>query len=58
MGTAIEAAQRGYKVILPVDCSAAENEFHEQYATYHLAKGGPVNVTSAVTLTRTTMIKF
>jgi len=58
MGTAIEAAQRGYKIILPVDCSAAENEFHEQYATYHLAKGGPVNVTSATTITRTTMIKF
>ncbi len=58
MGTAIEAAQRGYKIILPVDCSAAENEYHEQYATYHLAKGGPVNVTSATTVTRTTMLKF
>jgi len=58
MGTAIEATQRGYKVILPVDCSAAENEYHEQYAAYHLAKGGPVNVTSNTTLTRTTMLKF
>ncbi len=58
MGTAVEAAQRGYKIIIPVDCSAAEDEYHEQYATYHLGKGGPANVVSAVTLTRTTMIKF
>jgi len=58
MGTAVEAAQRGYKIIIPVDCSAAEDEYHEQYAAFHLGKGGPVNVTSATTLTRTTMIKF
>jgi nicotinamidase-related amidase len=58
MGTAVEATQRGYKVILPVDCSAAEDEYHEQYAAYHLAKGGPVAVTSNTTLTRTTMLKF
>lgn len=58
MGTAVEAAQRGYKIIIPVDCSAAEDEYHEQYAAYHLGVGGPVNVTSATTLTRTTMIKF
>jgi nicotinamidase-related amidase len=57
-GTANGAAQRGYKVIIPVDCSAGEDEFHELYATYHLAKGGPVNLTSNVTVTRTTMIKF
>ncbi len=58
MGTAVEAAQRGYKIIIPVDCSAAEDEYHEQYAAFHLGKGGPVNVTSETTLTRTTMIKF
>ena len=58
MGTAVEAAQRGFKVIIPVDCSAAEDEYHEQYAAFHLGKGGPVNVTSATTLTRTTMVKF
>ena len=33
------AAQRGYKVIVPVDCSAGEDEYHEQYAAFHLAKG-------------------
>jgi len=58
VGTASGAAQRGYKVIVPVDCSAGEDVYHEQYAAFHLAKGGPVGVTSQVTLTRSTMIKF
>jgi nicotinamidase-related amidase len=58
VGTASGAAQRGYKVIVPVDCSAGEDVYNEQYAAFHLAKGGPVIVTSQVTLTRSTMIKF
>src|SRR5579871_1351848 len=58
VGTAQEAAQRGYKVIVPVDCSAGEDEYHEQYAAYHLAKGSWVGVTSNVTLTRSTMMKY
>ena len=58
VGTASGAAQRGYKVIVPVDCSAGEDEYHEQYAAFHLAKGGPVAVTANVTMTRSTMIKF
>jgi nicotinamidase-related amidase len=58
VGTASAAAQRGYKVIVPVDCSAGEDAYHEQYAAFHLAKGGPAGVTSNVTMTRTTMIKF
>jgi nicotinamidase-related amidase len=58
VGTASAAAQRGYKVIVPVDCSAGEDAYHEQYAAFHLAKGGPAGVTSNVTITRTTMIKF
>jgi len=58
VGTASAAAQRGYKVIVPVDCSAGEDAYHEQYAAFHLAKGGPVGVTSNVTMTRSTMIKF
>jgi nicotinamidase-related amidase len=58
VGTASAAAQRGYKVIVPVDCSAGDSPYHEQYAAFHLAKGGPVGVTSNVTLTRSTMIKF
>src|SRR5499427_2204990 len=58
VGTASAAAQRGYKVIVPVDCSAGDSPYHEQYAAFHLAKGGPVGVTSNVTMTRSTMIKF
>jgi nicotinamidase-related amidase len=58
VGTAQEAVQRGYKVIVPVDCSAGEDVYHEQYAAFQLAKGGPVGITSNVTLTRTTMVKF
>jgi len=58
VGTASGAAQRGYKVIVPVDCSAAEDVYHEQYAAFHLAKGGPAGVTSNVTMTRSSMIKF
>ena len=58
VGTASGAAQRGYKVIVPVDCSAGEDAYHEQYAAFHLAKGGPVGVTNNVTMTRSTMIKF
>jgi len=58
VGTASGAAQRGYQVILPVDCSAGEDIYREQYATFHLAKGGPVIVTSKVTTTRSTMVKF
>jgi len=58
VGTASGAAQRGYKVIVPVDCSAGEDAYHEQYATFHLAKGGPAIVTNNVTVTRSAMIKF
>jgi nicotinamidase-related amidase len=58
VGTAQEAVQRGYKVIVPVDCSAGEDVYHEQYAAFHLAKGGPVGITGNVTLTRSGMVKF
>jgi len=58
VGTTQQAAQRGYKIIVPVDCSAGEDEYHEQYAVFHLAKGSWVGVTSNVTITRAAMIKF
>ena len=50
--------QRGYKVIVPVDCSAGDAVYNEQYAAFQLAKGGPSGITSNVTLTRSTMMKF
>jgi nicotinamidase-related amidase len=34
-------AQRGYKVIVAVDCSAGEDVYHEQYAAFDLAKEAP-----------------
>jgi nicotinamidase-related amidase len=58
VGTSQEAVQRGFKVIVPVDCSAGDSVYHEQYAAFQLAKGGPVGITSNVTLTRTSMVKF
>jgi nicotinamidase-related amidase len=58
IGTGSGSAQRGYKVIVPVDGLASEDAFMELYAAYHLAKGGPAIVTEQVTLTRTDMIKF
>jgi hypothetical protein len=53
-----EAVKRCYKVIVPMDCSAGEDVYHEQYAAFQLAKGGPVGITSNVTLTRTGVVKF
>jgi nicotinamidase-related amidase len=46
-GTASGAAQRGYRVIVPVDCSAGEDVYREQYATYHLGGGGPAAPTTS-----------
>ena len=58
VGTSQAAVQRGFKVIVPVDCSSGETVYHEQYAAFQLAKGGPAGITSNVTLTRSAMIKF
>src|SRR5258708_34989897 len=57
VGTAAAATQRGYKVIVPVDCSAGDDAHHEQYAAFHLAKGRPAGVHTNVTETRTTETK-
>jgi nicotinamidase-related amidase len=58
IGTGSGSAQRGYKVIVPLDCLSAEDPYMEQYAAWHLFKGGPAVVTSQVTMTRTAMVKF
>jgi len=58
IGTGSGLAQRGYKVIVPIDCLSSEDSYREQYAAWHLYKGGPAGVTSQVTLTRSTMVKF
>ena len=56
--TANGAAQRGYKAVVPVDGMSAEDAFNELYAVYHLAKGGPVNLTNNATVTRSDLITF
>jgi nicotinamidase-related amidase len=58
IGTGSGSAQRGYKVIVPVDCMSSEDPYMEQYAAWHMFKGGPAIVTSQTTLTRSGMIKF
>jgi nicotinamidase-related amidase len=58
IGTGGGSAQRGYKVVIPLDCLSSEDTYMEQYAAFHLFKGGPAGVTSQVTITRTSMIKF
>jgi nicotinamidase-related amidase len=58
VGTGSGSAQRRYKVVVPVDGMSAEDTYNEQYAAWHLYKGGPAIVTEQVTLTRSDMIKF
>ncbi len=58
IGTGSAAAQRGYFVVYPVDCTPSENAFREAYAAWHMAGGGPPITTKWVTVTRTDMIKF
>ena len=52
------AAQRGYKVVVPVDGTASEDAFNELYGIWHLAKGGPAALVDNVTVTRSDMITF
>jgi nicotinamidase-related amidase len=58
LGTSNGAVQRGYKAVVPVDGMSAEDAYNEQYAAWHLYKGGPVVLTDSVTLTRSDLIKF
>ncbi len=58
IGTGGGSAQRGYKVIIPIDCLSSEDAYEEQYSAWHLYKGAPAGIISQVTLTRSTMMKF
>jgi nicotinamidase-related amidase len=58
VGTGSGAAQRGYKVIVPVDCLSSEDPYMEQYSTWHFFKGGPAAVVRNSTLTRSGMVTF
>jgi nicotinamidase-related amidase len=54
--TSSEAAQRGFKVILPVDGMSAQIAYPEQYTAWDLANA-PV-ISPKITLTQADMIKF
>ena len=41
VGTSNGAVQRGYNAVVPVDGMSAEEPYNEQYAAWHLSKGGP-----------------
>lgn len=58
IGTGSGAAQRDYKVIVPIDCLSSEDPCMEQHSAWHFFKGGPAVVTRNSTLTRSTMVKF
>jgi nicotinamidase-related amidase len=58
VSTGSGSAQRGYKVVVPVDGMSSEDPYMEQYAAWHMYKGGPAIVTDQVTLTRSDMIRF
>lgn len=58
IGTGSGAAQRGYKVVVPVDGMSSDDTYMEQYAAFHMSKGGPAVVIDQVTLTRADMISF
>jgi nicotinamidase-related amidase len=57
-GTTNGAAQRGYKAVVPVDTMSGEDAFNELYAIWHIYQGGPVNLTSNSTVTRSDLIAF
>ena len=57
-GTTNGAAQRGYKAVVPIDGMSGEDAFNELYAIWHIYKGGPVNLTSNATVTRSDLIRF
>lgn len=52
------AQPRGYSVIVPEDCLSSIDAYHEQYAIWHLYKGGPAIVTDKTTVTRSDLITF
>jgi nicotinamidase-related amidase len=58
VGVSSGSAQRGYTVIVPVDAISSEDPYNEQYAAWHLYKGGPTIITDKITLTRSDMIRF
>jgi nicotinamidase-related amidase len=57
-GTALGATLHGYKAVVPVDGMSSEDAYNEQYAAWHIYKGGPQVLRKNATLTRSDLIKF
>ncbi len=57
-GTANGAAQHGYKAVVPVDGMSSDDAYNEQYAAWHIYKGGSQVLVKNATLTRSDLIKF
>jgi len=57
-GTALGAAERGYMAVVPVDGMSSEDAYNEQYAAWHIYKGGPQVLRKNATLTRSDLITF
>jgi nicotinamidase-related amidase len=57
-GTALGAAVRGYMAVVPVDGMSSEDAYNEQYAAWHIYKGGPQVLRKNAALTRSDLIKF
>jgi nicotinamidase-related amidase len=58
LGTGSGSAQRGYAVVVPIDCVSSEDAFMEQYAVWHMYRGAPVRITEKTTVSRSDMITF
>jgi nicotinamidase-related amidase len=54
--TALGAAQRGFKAVIPIDTMPAETAYQEQFSIWQLANGSQVSENSV--LTRSDMLKF
>jgi nicotinamidase-related amidase len=54
--TALGAAQRGFKAVVPIDTMPAETAYQEQFSIWQLANGSQVSENT--TLTRSDMLKF
>lgn len=56
LATAIGAAERGYKAVVPIDVIPADSMWQEQFSIWQIANG-PV-LRDACTVTRTDMLEF
>jgi len=58
ISNALGASDRGYKVIVPIDCLSSQDAYGEQAAVNYMFNDGPNAVRTHTTLTRSTMVKF